>query len=288
MLSSEYSTRSEVEECEDFDITTLFDLPSQLDAELAPHTTKLPPELLAEIFVLCTPETVSLPPSTDDPLLALTQICHSWRDLALVTPELWANVSVVLAEHKIDWVTKLSAQWLSRTGEVYPLSVTAKCSAGYATTVCDNPELVAPFVRMIISHASRLRFIDLEFPSATLLPLFALPSDAFSRLEKATLRPLLRMDDMAVPEPGSSLGWHWPSTAVALDSAPRIQEVTFSPKPLFNLAELETAMPDTMEAVTATTNVAAASHPFFAPLFALPWSKLSVVSFPFTALTPNA
>ncbi|KAJ7028384.1 hypothetical protein C8F04DRAFT_1119179 [Mycena alexandri] len=246
---------------------------SDLQVELAPHR-RLPPELLAEIFLFCTAETVSLPPS--------------WRELALRSPELWGNIAVVFTEDRcnVERITTISAQWLSRAGDTYPLCITAECTGVYATTACQNPELVASFVPMIISHSHHLRSLDLGFPIAALLPLFVLPSDAFPCLEKMSLRPLLLLDDMVTPEAGSSLGWHWPSTAVALDSAPRIQEVTFSPSPLFKLAELENISANVME--QAMTNVDVGSHPFFAPEFSLPWTKLSIIAFPFTALAAKA
>ncbi|KAJ7712365.1 hypothetical protein B0H16DRAFT_1625173 [Mycena metata] len=260
---------------------------SDLRAELAPHR-RLPPELLVEIFLFCTAETVSLPPSSDETRLILTQICHSWRDLALQTPELWGNIAVVFTEDQcnVELITTISAQWLARAGDTYPLCIAAECTGVYATTACQSPELVAAFVPMVISHSHHLRSLDLGFPIAALLPLFALPSGAFPCLEKMSLRPLLVLDDMDTPEAGSSLGWHWPSTAVVLDSAPRIQEVTFSPSPLFKLAELESVSANVME--QAMTDPGVGSHPFFAPEFSLPWSKLSIVAFPFTALTPQA
>ncbi|KAJ7160313.1 hypothetical protein C8R46DRAFT_1354026 [Mycena filopes] len=247
--------------------------------------SKLPPELLVKIFLLCTLEIVALPPSADEPLLILTRICRRWRELALLTPELWANISVVFVQegqHKMDWVTTVSSQWLSRAGPEYPLCVTAKCAAAYATTLCDNPELVAPFVSMVISHARHLRSIALELPFAVLSPLFALPSDTFPRLEKMSLEPMLRAEDMFLPGEGSLPQWHWPSTAVVLNSAPRIQEVKFGPSVIHHGAPTEI--------LEAATNIddSPGSGVFFAPNLTLPWSKLSVVAFPATALTPKA
>jgi hypothetical protein len=39
---------------------------------------KLPPEILGEIFVLCSTPVIILPPKIDEPLLILTQTCTSW------------------------------------------------------------------------------------------------------------------------------------------------------------------------------------------------------------------
>ncbi|KAJ6585676.1 hypothetical protein B0H19DRAFT_1059876 [Mycena capillaripes] len=277
----------------------LFDLPdlddklvclerkiSSLQIEPSPHK-KLPPELMAEIFLFSSIPTVALPPKTDEPLLILTQICRTWRELALHVPELWASISVSFTEEhdNVERVTQISREWLSRAGNTYPLSITAECTGAYATTACENPELVAAFMSMVVSRVHHLQHFELAFPIAALLPLFELPRGAFLCLETMSLRPLLLLRDMAAPETGFT-GWHWPSTAVAFESAPLVREVTFSPLPLFKLAELENITEDIMETALATPETII-NHPFFAPTFALPWSQLSVISFSFTALTAD-
>jgi hypothetical protein len=258
---------------------------SSLQIELAPHK-KLPPELLTEIFLFCTTPAVSLPPRTDEPLLTLIQICRTWRELALDVPELWASISVSFTEEKnnVERTTDISRQWLSRAGNTYPLHIVAECTGAYATSTCQDPTLVAAFVPMVVSHAHHLRHFDLSFPFEALLPLFELPRGAFPCLETMALRPLLVLSDMATLETGHP-GWHWPSSAVAFESAPLIREITFSPSPLFKLAELENIVEDVLD--RALENPDTGNHPFFAPVFSLPWSQLSVISFSFTALTPE-
>ncbi|KAJ7160372.1 hypothetical protein C8R46DRAFT_1194716 [Mycena filopes] len=257
--------------------------------------SKLAPELLARIFLFCTQETVTLPPSADEPLLILTRICRRWRQLALLTSELWANISVVFSEeqqHKMDWVTSVSSQWLSRA-KGYPVCVTATCTAAYATTLCQNPEHVAPFVSMVIAHAHHLRSVALELPFAAMLPLFPLPGNAFPQLEKMSLRPILRMVDLRLPEVGSFSEWHWPSTAIVLDLAPRIEEVKFGPS-LMAYGQIQAMAPwalsGMIQRATELNDVDASSISgiFFVPNLTLPWSKLTVVAFPTTALTPEA
>ncbi|KAJ6530934.1 hypothetical protein DFH09DRAFT_1183717 [Mycena vulgaris] len=253
---------------------------------LAPYK-KLPPELLAEIFLFCSTLPAFLPPTPNEPLLALAHVCSAWRQLALQVSELWANISVLLTEegNDVPRITDIAEQWISRSGTSYPLSITVECTGSYATLVCEKPELVSGFVPLIISHAHRVRHFDLAFPIAALLPLFNLPRGAFPCLETMSLRPLLLLSDMATPETGHA-AWHWPSTAVSFDSAPLVREVIYNPIPLFKLAELEAMAGDVMERAMAGADVDA--HPFFAPTFPLPWSQLSVISFPFTALTADA
>ncbi|KAJ6585660.1 hypothetical protein B0H19DRAFT_425826 [Mycena capillaripes] len=281
----------------------LFDLPDLGDKlmclerslsslQIEPSHKKLPAELLAEIFLCCSTPTVVLPPRTDEPLLILTQICQTWRELALHVPELWASISVLFTEEhdNVERTTQISQEWLSRAGDTYPLSITAECTGVYATTACENPDLVAAFVPTVVaSHAHHLRHFNLAFPIAALLPLFELPHGAFPCLETMSLRPLLLLHDMAAPETGFA-GWHWPSTAIALGSAPLMREVAFDPLPLFKIVELENIVENVTDTAFATAETIGnhplrRNHPSFAPTFALPWSQLSVISFSFTALT---
>ncbi|KAF7364558.1 F-box domain-containing protein [Mycena venus] len=260
---------------------------SSLSIGLAPHK-KLPPELLAEIFIFCGTPTVALPPK-DETVLTLTQICRTWRELALHVPELWASISVSFSEKQndVERIADISLQWLSRTGEGYPVRITAECTGAYATTASENPDLVASFVStVVIPHAHHLQHLDLAFPIAALLPLFELPSGAFPCLETMSLRPLLLLADLATPETGHS-GWHWPATTITFDSAPLVREISFSPTPLFKISELETAVEDIVDRAVGNPD-SVAGHPFFAPTFLLPWSQLSTISFPMTALTADA
>ncbi|KAJ6453103.1 hypothetical protein C8R45DRAFT_635618 [Mycena sanguinolenta] len=199
-----------------------------LRIELAPHK-KLPPELLAQIFFFCSPPTeVVLPPKSAHPLLTLTRICRAWRELALRIPEFWASISVTFTEehNDVEHLTELSAQWLSRAGIEYPLSITAKCARNYGAATCENPGLFAPFASLIISHAHHLRHFHLEFPIAALFPLFELPHGAFPCLETIMLRPLVPLED-----PNDSCWPIWPSTSVTFTSAPLVREISFCPIP---------------------------------------------------------
>ncbi|KAJ7726429.1 hypothetical protein DFH07DRAFT_852755 [Mycena maculata] len=270
-----------VSRCEDLesDICSL-----RISLTVAPHK-KLPPELLAEIFLFCSTSPAVLPPKADDPLLALGQVCRAWRELALQVPELWATISVSFTEGaNVQRATDIAEQWISRAGTSCPLSITAECTGPYATVACENPDLVSGFVPLVVSHSHRLRHLDIALPFASLAPLFALPRGAFPCLETLALRPLLVLSDMVTPETGSA-AWHWPSTSVAFQSVPLLGEVTYNPLPLYKLAELEALSEDVMDRVMTTADVAA--HPFFAPPVSLPWAQLGHISFPFTALTAD-
>nr|GAT57132.1 predicted protein [Mycena chlorophos] len=58
-------------------------------------TLSLPPELLSEIFIHCLPAAGVDSSSTNDtqaPLL-LTQVCKTWKRVALSTPQLWTALN---------------------------------------------------------------------------------------------------------------------------------------------------------------------------------------------------
>ncbi|KIL66439.1 hypothetical protein M378DRAFT_389587 [Amanita muscaria Koide BX008] len=81
------------------------------DIALAPHN-KLPPEMLLRIFELCCEEPAQIP-AQNGSIYTVSHVCSLWRQIALRTPEFWANISIKLKannEHKL-WIAK---QWLSR------------------------------------------------------------------------------------------------------------------------------------------------------------------------------
>ena len=87
---------------------------------------RLPREIIAETFWNCLEherETVWM--SRDNAPLLLCRVCSSWRALAMVMPQLWANVGIVLRHpNDVDpsiWAHITNA-WLERSG-VLPLTV---------------------------------------------------------------------------------------------------------------------------------------------------------------------
>ncbi|KAJ7187964.1 hypothetical protein C8R46DRAFT_1053194 [Mycena filopes] len=53
----------------------------------------LPPEILSEIFIHFLPAyPICLPLTGPNPPTRLTQICHTWREIAVATPSLWRAI----------------------------------------------------------------------------------------------------------------------------------------------------------------------------------------------------
>jgi hypothetical protein len=85
---------------------------------LAP-VRRCPDEILSEIFTFCIPERECF--ERRDPLL-VDQICRRWREVALGTPALWSDITVVHRERKHDAglqaerEAEMAQEWLQRAG----------------------------------------------------------------------------------------------------------------------------------------------------------------------------
>lgn len=87
------------------------------------HARRLPTELLAEIFTQCTP--------LYRMRLTLCQICSAWRHVAISTPRLWTDISLVLRQKHLDDKMSLLRTSCDRAG-ILPLSITLRRSSDYA------------------------------------------------------------------------------------------------------------------------------------------------------------
>ncbi|KIL67341.1 hypothetical protein M378DRAFT_9560 [Amanita muscaria Koide BX008] len=88
---------------------------------------RLPREIVAEIFVLCLPDSEhvfnSIKSKTAAPLL-LCKVSSLWRSLVLSIPRLWNELSIEIRNPKvdIDLATVMVDGWIARSGEL-PLSL---------------------------------------------------------------------------------------------------------------------------------------------------------------------
>ncbi|KAG8832140.1 hypothetical protein FRC17_001930 [Serendipita sp. 399] len=95
-----------------------FNLKREIEAEPRALINKLPPELLAEIFLIgqdleAGNDEYAVPSSH----LVVASVCHSWRQLALSTPLLWRKLSISDAP-----VYGRSRLWIARSGTA-PLQI---------------------------------------------------------------------------------------------------------------------------------------------------------------------
>lgn len=75
----------------------------------------LSPELVGEVFYHCLPDRASFS-SSEAPLL-LTQVCSSWRTIAVGTPRLWSSLYVPNWQCLHSDVGSLVRLWLERSGQ---------------------------------------------------------------------------------------------------------------------------------------------------------------------------
>ncbi|CAA7262906.1 unnamed protein product [Cyclocybe aegerita] len=91
-----------------------------------PVTSRLPPEVISHIFVLCVPEPIDIPITFEDkgpsaPLL-IGAVCKRWHEIAWSTPDLWTTLYFYLDLNTLPQQQKQLEQWLVRSGEL-PLSI---------------------------------------------------------------------------------------------------------------------------------------------------------------------
>ncbi|KAJ7592820.1 hypothetical protein C8J56DRAFT_885906 [Mycena floridula] len=139
----------------------------------------LPEDMLREIFVNCLPSNKAAATTIKDAPLLLGRICHSWRELALSTPDLWASIHVQIS-HQFDSsrVKRLCDEahaWISRSGTC-PLTIGVTCSN--RDSVANN------FLNSLTKLSKRWRSIDITAPADSMPSLVSLSKSDLPRLER--------------------------------------------------------------------------------------------------------
>ncbi|KAJ7041604.1 hypothetical protein C8F04DRAFT_1079365 [Mycena alexandri] len=133
-------------------------LQDDLDAYRYPVLT-LPPEIVAEIFMHFLPGYPHPAPTTglDSPTV-LTQVCQTWRQLALSTPSLWR--AVTLCVEKTD-IPPQDGQLLLMTAA--SLARSGSCSLS-VELISERPGWrgLDPFVDLITTYSNRLEHLKLR------------------------------------------------------------------------------------------------------------------------------
>ncbi|KAJ4482439.1 hypothetical protein J3R30DRAFT_2174084 [Lentinula aciculospora] len=136
---------------------------------------KLPMEIMSEIFLQCLPavDTSSViwrpePHPNQAPLL-LTQICRSWRNIAIATPRLWSTL-IINASNGSSSHAEITKLWLTRSRNV-SLTLTLlvrsadRFHGGRRTTSYEEfvPIAAIEVLTMFIPHFPRVRALALLF-----------------------------------------------------------------------------------------------------------------------------
>ncbi|KAG1774438.1 hypothetical protein EV702DRAFT_936116, partial [Suillus placidus] len=92
--------------------------------------SRLPTEVLCNIFFNSLPHTAHLLPSSQSSPMLLTRICRRWREVSEDMPSLWCKLSIILDEINIQQSAFSFDSWLKRTrGHSLSLKIVClKCS----------------------------------------------------------------------------------------------------------------------------------------------------------------
>lgn len=170
---------------------------------------RLPPEILAEIFILCyASHTFRLPPSMNSnpsaTPLTLIHTCSRWRAIALGLPRLWTDVTLASSAQKTASQLK---SWFNRAGNL-PLSLCVICKADH---------LVMPYI-------TRLRHMEIDMSADLATSLRRLPTLSFD---------LLQSIDLCLK--GESIR-HLEKSVTFLSNAPRLRSARFTSVTLMPLS----------------------------------------------------
>lgn len=165
-------------------------LKSQARNECAP-ISRLPPEILAEIFMTCVghANNEDIPaPYNLDIRLVLGQVCSAWRSVAWGLPMLWTTVHCrVLHPNKSKKLAGLLFQWLLRAQD---LSVRVKidfCDEEvWAKLGMDSP---IDILNALTPFYDQVKALDLVLPASWACQLRAANYMSFRSLEELRIRP---------------------------------------------------------------------------------------------------
>jgi len=163
-----------------------------------PRRNLLPTDVLQEIFLSCLPiNHDSIITKKEAPIL-LTQVCGSWRRIALNTPLLWASIHIPInppflraagdeTATDLRMMRRVTAvrEWLSRSKNC-PLSFT------FGT----NPNTVGPYrhcddiISLLLLQLTRWRRVSVSAPKYYVAMFMALDGRQMPLLESITIRDL--------------------------------------------------------------------------------------------------
>ncbi|KAF7294263.1 F-box domain-containing protein [Mycena chlorophos] len=161
----------------------LVNLQHELNASATYPVLSLPHEIISEIFIHCLEASESHPdwpnsdPRTRPPWL-FAQICSTWREIALATPELWNRMSLCLDFEGSS--TNILDTFAARARAV-PLDLLLWADLDLERMPLE--EQAAGFLPCLQRHASRIASLQLETGTVAVDALHAMSFD-FARLEQ--------------------------------------------------------------------------------------------------------
>ncbi|KAJ2935515.1 hypothetical protein H1R20_g1578, partial [Candolleomyces eurysporus] len=150
---------------------------------------QLPDDILGEIFIRCLPSDRFPGLRFADAPLLLTTICRRWRDVAILTPQIWANINVTLSpdEEEMERQLEDTRRFISRAGSLL-LSLSVFESGSGGSTDSEVKEM-SPFFQYILSLLPRTRLLHwkVSWGEGPEHFLRGLQAEAFSQLEEVRI-----------------------------------------------------------------------------------------------------
>ena len=173
---------------------------------------RLPPEIVADIFRLCTAiENEIFPNPLAAPLL-LTQICSGWRQVALQMPELWTDLYFHVQENATEETHNLAKTWIERCRH-----------HTFSMDIQSFDMLPDAFLDLITIRPAMITLLELEIPHDALTFLEKLPSEVvFPNLQTLAVKPSIKNPDLEED-------WLlWPDSVRVFESASKLEFVTMT------------------------------------------------------------
>ncbi|KAJ7287154.1 hypothetical protein C8J57DRAFT_578226 [Mycena rebaudengoi] len=127
-------------------------------------TRRVPVEVMQLIFCMCLPQTDYITPDPTSAPLLLSQISHSWRRLALATPQLWCSLSVCISRRRGFWKSFLES-WLGRSGDI-PISL--QISRKPQCVSYSNEYFNEHIIKLLVKDSKRWRRLSLDTPAVSM------------------------------------------------------------------------------------------------------------------------
>ena len=184
---------------------------------------RLPPEILGEIFLTCKDEASENPQKIlrRQPPSVLSQVCRSWRQVAINLPRLWDTFRVdykptttfnPLSDHPLP-LSRVIDIWAHRSKPL-PMNIAIHSNHQFSGSRSMHPSLVTSLRNL--SH--RIRKLDIQTGLKSVLePIFSLPAAEFPALESLQL---------CATEFGV-----WNSPITAFGASPKLRKVTLNIRP---------------------------------------------------------
>ena len=136
----------------------------------------LPPELVIQIFVLCS--------HIGDPLIPLTlaSVCKWWREICMSSPRVWQIIVVSTMSRSISSIRTQAELWIVRS---HPLSFDVQINLA-------DCEVFLPVLSYFLPHISRWRGCQVTFEGRALQTYFSGPSQSSAHVALCHLDLQLR------------------------------------------------------------------------------------------------